>query len=341
MSNTDSNADPDAGQGKRTKRSSRLLIDEEPLQVLPTLAVAAGINEAILLQQTHYWLKIAQKADDRRKFFGKRWWTYNRYEDWQKQMPWLSVRTIRSLIHKLEEMGVLLSIKRHAKRRDHTKWYSLDYEELEALYTPSDVAENDTLNQDSNVAENDTSNRQNVTHPDVAENDTSYTESPESPSENTLPESTDSVEVEEVKGRERTSKGKIKALTNEEAEALLEHDLAGDPLKERVMRLVQLGASKNKSGEMAMSRAYSEFVEPYVTARDANGVTLEAWQYAFEETLKRQIPNVSYAIKTARGYAEREPSSKGTPDISSSDNGKSRRMEGYEWLFGEEEEVAV
>ena len=35
---------------------SRLLIDEPPLQVLPSLAREIGLNEAIMLQQIHYWL---------------------------------------------------------------------------------------------------------------------------------------------------------------------------------------------------------------------------------------------------------------------------------------------
>jgi len=36
---------------------SKLLIDEYPLQVLPSLAVIYGLNEAIILQQVHYWIK--------------------------------------------------------------------------------------------------------------------------------------------------------------------------------------------------------------------------------------------------------------------------------------------
>lgn len=38
--------------------SSSLLINEAPLQVLPSLAVALkNINEAIMLQQIQYWLQ--------------------------------------------------------------------------------------------------------------------------------------------------------------------------------------------------------------------------------------------------------------------------------------------
>lgn len=339
-------ADSDAGQAKH---HSRLLIDEEPLQVLPTLAVAVGINEAILLQQTHYWLKIAEKANDPRKFFGGRWWTYNTYADWQRQMPWLKERTVRALVAKLEEIGVLLSVKRNAKRRDHTKWYSVDYEALEALYEEqpegkndtSDVAENDTLNPDSNVAENDTSMWQKMTHPDVAENDTSYTESPKSLTENLLPSSGDEVDVDKVKERERTSKGKIRGLTNDEAQALIDDALDGDPLKDRVMSLVRLAASQNKSTEIALSRAYNEFVEPYAQGRQNLGLSEEAWQHGFTVALGKGVANIGYVKTSARNYWARGDTSVGhntaqEQELGSGDEGKRRRMEGYEWLFGEE-----
>ena len=41
--------------------SSRLLIDEYPLVVQPSLAALVGINEAIILQQIHYWLQPDRK----------------------------------------------------------------------------------------------------------------------------------------------------------------------------------------------------------------------------------------------------------------------------------------
>ena len=45
---------------------SKMIIDDRPLMVLPKLATAIGLNEAIVLQQIHYWLntfKDASKKD--------------------------------------------------------------------------------------------------------------------------------------------------------------------------------------------------------------------------------------------------------------------------------------
>ncbi len=63
---------------------SSLLIQEVPLMVLPTLATKIGLNEAMFLQQLHYWI-------DRSKYEmeGHRW-IYNTIEDWCKQFPFWS-----------------------------------------------------------------------------------------------------------------------------------------------------------------------------------------------------------------------------------------------------------
>ena len=43
---------------------SNLLIHEEPLLVLPGLASRIGLNEAIFLQQIHYWLNRSEHFYD-------------------------------------------------------------------------------------------------------------------------------------------------------------------------------------------------------------------------------------------------------------------------------------
>ena len=60
---------------------SRLLIDEPPLQVLPSLDREIGLNEAIMLQQMHYWL-----IKSSHEFEGVKWF-YKTLEDWQTELP--------------------------------------------------------------------------------------------------------------------------------------------------------------------------------------------------------------------------------------------------------------
>ena len=103
---------------------SDMLFDEEPLLVPRKLAKTLGINEAIILQQIHYWIRKKLHYND-----GK-YWTYNTYEDWANQFNHLSPRAIRRYIGKLEEMGILESNQYNKKKYDQTKWYTINYKTL-------------------------------------------------------------------------------------------------------------------------------------------------------------------------------------------------------------------
>jgi hypothetical protein len=110
--------------------SSSLLIDEPPLQVQPTLAVLIGLNEAIFLQQVHYWLnpRFNQNLIEGRR------WVHNTLPQWQKQFPFWGEKTLRRTIVNLEDLGVLESyVKRNTFRK--TKFYSINYDVLETRKT--------------------------------------------------------------------------------------------------------------------------------------------------------------------------------------------------------------
>jgi len=66
----------------------KLLLNEEPLIVLPSLAAHIGLQESIFLQQLHYWLNRSDHERDGHK------WVYNSYKEWQKQFPFWSERQL-------------------------------------------------------------------------------------------------------------------------------------------------------------------------------------------------------------------------------------------------------
>jgi hypothetical protein len=113
---------------------SKLLIDEPPLQVLPSLAYALGLNEAIFLQQLHYWLRATNHWHDDRP------WVYNTYEGWQKQFPFWSVPTIRRAITTLRESKLITTTDAYNKLGfDNTLWYTINYDAVAKLeIRPSD-----------------------------------------------------------------------------------------------------------------------------------------------------------------------------------------------------------
>ncbi|WP_346208021.1 DnaD domain protein [Caldifermentibacillus hisashii] len=106
---------------------SKLLINENPIIVLPTLAKKIGLNEALFIQQLHYWL-----ADSKHTYDGYQW-VYNTYEDWHRQFPFWSTSTIRRIIGKLEREGLIVSGNYNRFKMDKTKWYRINYEYLESL----------------------------------------------------------------------------------------------------------------------------------------------------------------------------------------------------------------
>ena len=111
-------------------RGRALLISETPLQVIPSLAEAIGLNEAIFLQQLHYWLltKSGIRDDDGRR------WIYNTYDQWQEQFPFWSTRTIMRIVSNLEDMELVETTSVFNEwKADRTKWYTIDYEVLEDL----------------------------------------------------------------------------------------------------------------------------------------------------------------------------------------------------------------
>ena len=106
-----------------------LLFNERPFIVSPTLAGMFGTNEAIFLQQLHYWLQKSRNVAD-----GKLW-VYNSFEEWARQIPFLSSRTIQRIVQRLLEQGVI-EVSHHGKGRfDRTNWYTINYEHLKQRVT--------------------------------------------------------------------------------------------------------------------------------------------------------------------------------------------------------------
>ncbi len=111
--------------------NSRLLIDESPLQVLPSLAILLGLNESMILQQIHYWLgnKDKRAVPYIRENLS---WVYNTHKDWHEQFPFWSVSTIRRAIQNLEDQGVLITRQFDLQEGDNKKYYTINYANLNA-----------------------------------------------------------------------------------------------------------------------------------------------------------------------------------------------------------------
>ncbi|MCU4413286.1 hypothetical protein KTH71_04405 [Acinetobacter sp. WU_MDCI_Axc73] len=103
---------------------SKLLINESPLQVQPSLAMAIGLNEAIFLQQLHYWLGTSRTVRNGKK------WVYNTYSDWLLQLKYMSLPTLKRTVKSLKDQK-LVHVERFEKlRSNQVNFYAIDYETL-------------------------------------------------------------------------------------------------------------------------------------------------------------------------------------------------------------------
>lgn len=105
---------------------SRLLINEPPLQVLPSLAVKVGLNEAIVLQQVHYWAERSKVEVDGHL------WVYNTIQQWREQFPFWSDDTIGRALKSLRESGLVIAARLSKDPFNKTLYYRIDYRNLQA-----------------------------------------------------------------------------------------------------------------------------------------------------------------------------------------------------------------
>ncbi|RFU61092.1 conserved phage C-terminal domain-containing protein [Peribacillus glennii] len=106
---------------------NQLVVKDTPLLVLPSLALEIGLNEAMMLQQIHYWLCKSDNWVEGKK------WVYNTYQEWNRQLPFWSLNTVKRTVRALEDMGYLISNRFNYSKMDQTKWYTINYEKLAGL----------------------------------------------------------------------------------------------------------------------------------------------------------------------------------------------------------------
>ena len=114
-------------------RSSRLLIQEPPLQLLPSLAVKIGLNEALVLQQLHYLLGARETRD----VLGVAYVAVS-LPQWREMLPWWSEATIRRTLDRLQAAKLLLACQPEGLNR--SAWYSIDYGVLDEVERATDTA---------------------------------------------------------------------------------------------------------------------------------------------------------------------------------------------------------
>lgn len=134
--------------------TSRLLIDEQPIVLPPTLIKILGFEKATVLQQIHWMLQLPNSGVEHEGYH----WVWGTYDEWceQRFVFWES-RTLRKWISRLEDMGLLISERIRASQHDQTKYYRIDYDALNEL-DPDRATSNRHVRATSNGHHDATSN---------------------------------------------------------------------------------------------------------------------------------------------------------------------------------------
>lgn len=97
---------------------NELLLNEKFIIFSPSLAKVIGLNEAIMLQQMHSWLR------DEGIVWGGDCHVYVEPIGWQRDFPFWSVNTMSKIISSLKGKGLLIE-------HDYgNNCYTIDYEKL-------------------------------------------------------------------------------------------------------------------------------------------------------------------------------------------------------------------
>ena len=87
-----------------------------------------GARKASFINKLNYWLnKCGRNIED-----SEAKWIYNTIKDWAEQFNW-SLSTLKRIVYSLEEEGIIISKKINARKWNHTKWYSINYNKLNSF----------------------------------------------------------------------------------------------------------------------------------------------------------------------------------------------------------------
>jgi len=103
-----------------------MLIDGRTIVYQAVLAQTVGLVEAVILQQTHYWLGRATHEHDGTL------WVFKTYAEWATEVG-CTPKQARVATERLRDQGLLIAIRNPSDGLDQTRWWRIDYEALNAL----------------------------------------------------------------------------------------------------------------------------------------------------------------------------------------------------------------
>ena len=144
-------------------QTGKLLLDEAPLVVLPSLATAIGLEAAVVLQQLHFLIRIKLERhrehprESERDIHAGRIWVWNTYQKWQENhFSFLSVRSLQRIFLNLERRKLIIAGNYNEHNLNKTKWYSINYDHplIKAITTTGTTASHKKNEKDNSLVVN-------------------------------------------------------------------------------------------------------------------------------------------------------------------------------------------
>ena len=105
---------------------SSIFYNIEPKVINTELACLIGLNEAIVLQQLHYW--IEKNKATATNFRDGHYWTYGTIQEYRdRDFRFWSFDTVKRTLAKLISLGFLIRGNYNKRKMDNTNWYAINY----------------------------------------------------------------------------------------------------------------------------------------------------------------------------------------------------------------------
>ena len=118
------------------------------------LAVKYGINEAILLNNFQYWVRLNKHNKSEQHFYHEKYWTYQTQEALHALFPYWALSTIQRTLKSMVEQGLIIAKQLKKSQHDRTTWYTLT-DEMWQFFDGDNVAGSSMSKVDTRTRQND------------------------------------------------------------------------------------------------------------------------------------------------------------------------------------------
>lgn len=112
--------------------NNKIFLESEELSFNRKLAKIISVEGAIVLNYIHNCIQENKKNGI--NYIEGKYWVVKSLKDWQNDVfNFWNQSTVKRTFSALEKNGVLVACKLTKRDFDHTKWYTIDYDELENM----------------------------------------------------------------------------------------------------------------------------------------------------------------------------------------------------------------